>query len=954
MRRRFGRGRKTQPGKSKSPAIDVTRCFERMTEERIVSADSLTPVPIDELPAHFAAVAEGASEEGGRLVVGFAPRHGGDAALAALAHAKTLAADAEFDGEVIAVCPQWTIAARQRLALLAPNGIEFRALAASSLSEGDNAVEVPSGIAPTSLPARRVVDRVDGALRDLFTRALAALEGLAAKHGGAVRGVGDSIELVLVAQRVASIRVERVSADESGLMLETAQPDKLTERLGSANLAVAMDRLEGNLRKRLNDRHIRGSEESLRAQRMGELIEIGCIRASARWPLAGSETEVIDFVGVGADGSVAVGAVRSKIALPELAAILDGVNALRPTLAAWLADADAPVRLDALRLLLAANEYSPAATAMLSMLRVDCTSYDIVQPRGREAELRLRAPSGVTPLAASAGALLPARAESAARADEAVASEGRGGRRQRRGRRGNGPREPREPREPGESREPREPRESRESREGGDGSESSANRYDEVSLFDLDDSSDSETGARRSRRGRRRGRRNRSAAAGAASGREESESASDVPAGEEEDVEREPRGSRRRGRGGQRDAARASAREEFSSDDDADDDLADLLIPQIADVEEPSLVPQLAYDDDAEESTLAVSADVTTVADESQVEASAAETESIVRRTRRRAAFVVHADRRSLIAGLLLARDVRLVEGIWVYPQAELMTFFRSVATDLHEQTPIYVIGFTASPARDVIQAASLYADRIAWFDHHDWPPEDLESLREAIGQPNVIVTPGAESSIPAVLTQRNRRSRFSDKIVELATGRFSQHDYERWGRVWWQRLGAAAAKPGDRRADLEPLLVGRPSDLAREAADAPPPPLPAEVDFIASRDFRLVHFGGYRMVVVPTPLEFDVHLAARIARERYGSQLSLAFTEGEEVLLLGGDETSSPRSLDLMSMAAHLATKHDWIEAPPSDDYVARVRVHDLTADPDRLDAVIGEIAMGRSILEG
>jgi hypothetical protein len=70
--------------------------------------------------------------------------------------------------------------------------------------------------------------------------------------------------------------------------------------------------------------------------------------------------------------------------------------------------------------------------------------------------------------------------------------------------------------------------------------------------------------------------------------------------------------------------------------------------------------------------------------------------------------------------------------------------------------------------------------------------------------------------------------------------------------------------------------------------------------------------------------------------------------------LLLGGDETSSPRNLDLMSMAAHLATKHDWIEAPPSEDYVARVRVHGLTADPDRLDDVIGEIAMGRSILEG
>jgi len=942
MRRRFGRGRRNQSGKSKTPAIDVARCFERMTAERIVAAESLTPVPIDEIPEHFAAVAEGESEEGDRLVVAFAPRHGGDAALAALAHAKSLAADAGFDGEVFAVCPQWTIAARQRLAMLATQEIDLRALGASSLAEGDNAVEVLPDLAPASLPARRVVDRVEGGLRDLFARALAALEGLAAKHGGAVRGVGSGIELVLVAQRVASIRVEGAPASESYLVLETAQPDKLTERLGAANLAVAMDRLEGNLRKRLNDRRIRGSEESLRAQLIGALIDAERIRESARWPLAGSETEVIDFIGVAADGSVAVGAVRSKIALPELAAILDGVNAVRPTLAAWLAHADAPVRLDAIRLLLAANELSPAASAVLSMLRVECTSYEIVQPRGREAELRLSASSGATSLAASAGGSPPARAEAPARADEAVAREGRAGRRQRRGQRGSAARESREPREP------------REPREAGEASETSATRYDEVSIFDLDDGSESELGTRRSRRGRRRGRRSRPAAAGVGSGREESDSASDAPAGEEEDAERSPRGSRRRGRGGQREGARARIRDEFSSDDDADEDLADLLIPQIADIEEPSLASQLAYDDDADESALAIADVAVPAAEESQVEEPEVEAESILRRPRRRAAFVVHADRRSLIAGLLLARDVRLVEGIWVYPQVELMTFFRSVATDLHEQTPIYVIGFTASPARDVIQAASLYAGRLAWFDHHDWPPEDLGSLREALGEPNVIVTPGAESSIPAVLSQRNRRSRFSDKIVELATGRFSQHDYERWGRVWWERLGVAAAKPGERRADIDPLLVGRPSDLAREASEAPAPPLPHEVEFIASRDFRLVHFGGYRMVVVPTPPEFDVHLAARIARERYGSQLSLAFTEGEEVLLLGGDETSSPRNLDLMSMAAHLASKHDWIEAPPSEDYVARVRVHGLTADPDRLDDVIGEIAMGRSILEG
>ena len=188
---------------------------------------------------------------------------------------------------------------------------------------------------------------------------------------------------------------------------------------------------------------------------------------------------------------------------------------------------------------------------------------------------------------------------------------------------------------------------------------------------------------------------------------------------------------------------------------------------------------------------------------------------------RRRAAFVAHADRDSLASAIVLARDLRLVEGFWVYPQADLMTFFRSVATDLRGETPIYLVGFTATPARDTIGAAALYAGRIAWFDHHDWPPEDLESLRLAIGKENVHVQPGAGSSLPLVLDVRSRRSRFSDKLVELVTARFSLHDHERWGRVWWQRLAELAARPGDKRAAVEPLLVGRPSDLAHEAERA-------------------------------------------------------------------------------------------------------------------------------------
>jgi hypothetical protein len=44
---------------------------------------------------------------------------------------------------------------------------------------------------------------------------------------------------------------------------------------------------------------------------------------------------------------------------------------------------------------------------------------------------------------------------------------------------------------------------------------------------------------------------------------------------------------------------------------------------------------------------------------------------------------------------------------------------------------------------------------------------------------------------------------------------------------------------------------------------------------------------------------------------------------------------------------------KLEWVEARPDADHVARFRVRDLATRPERLDEVIGEIAMGRTMLE-
>ena len=106
-------------------------------------------------------------------------------------------------------------------------------------------------------------------------------------------------------------------------------------------------------------------------------------------------------------------------------------------------------------------------------------------------------------------------------------------------------------------------------------------------------------------------------------------------------------------------------------------------------------------------------------------------------------------------------------------------------------------------------------------------------------------------------------------------------------------------------------------------------------------------------MVVVNAGEGVDIQLAARIARERYGAELSLAFHEGSNLFVLSGEESGGRRTLDFAALAEHLADKLEWVGALPDDDHVARFLVEGLELHPERLDEITGEIAMGRSILE-
>ena len=283
---------------------------------------------------------------------------------------------------------------------------------------------------------------------------------------------------------------------------------------------------------------------------------------------------------------------------------------------------------------------------------------------------------------------------------------------------------------------------------------------------------------------------------------------------------------------------------------------------------------------------------------------------------RRRAALLAHADRESVAAAVLLARELRLVDAIWIYPQAELMTFFRNVATDLREDTPIVVVGFTASPARETLQTASLYRDRLVWYDHHEWPPEDLEAMRQAIGADSVHVDAAAGSRARRRARRLHAALAFLGQAGRPADGPLLDARLRALGPalVVATRRSSRRGRASAARSSKRCWSGGRRSSR-KQAARVAAPPLPTEVEWVAARDFRIVHFGGHALVRVPLPPEQDLHLAARVVRDRYRAPLSLAWTEGSDRFVLASDEGTTRRVLDLGSMVEHLAAKFEWVD---------------------------------------
>jgi hypothetical protein len=319
---------------------------------------------------------------------------------------------------------------------------------------------------------------------------------------------------------------------------------------------------------------------------------------------------------------------------------------------------------------------------------------------------------------------------------------------------------------------------------------------------------------------------------------------------------------------------------------------------------------------------------------------------ALPRRRRPRATVVVRNDPDAILAGLVLARDRRTTSSFRVVRQEDLIDYLKGPANDVSDAEDLLVVGFTAQPhARELLQIAELFRGRLQWFDHHFWPIEDLEALRNALGSENVLIEEAA-NPLPLVGEVTERRSRFTDKLVDLSARRLSENDMARWGYRLVGLIQRMTA-PGEYRNAIGPVLTGKPAELPM-----PEGVFAGEARWVEENDPRVVCFGEYELAVCEVPEDLDPGEVGRRVRASTGARLSLCTRRGEDLVLLGASEEKRP--LNVTGLVDVLGGIHPWAHARSSADRVGRVWIDERAHHPERLDALIGEIVRRRSVLHG
>ena len=807
--------------------------------------------------------------------------------------------------EVLIAAPSFSPRTRQAAARAAECGPSVHLLTLPALAEEREVFELESHPTP---PKPSLI----GGSTSVLGRMLRVLEGAAAMSGaGGVRPAGADYLLYVRGERAARISLV---ADEVVVAISLLETREL--RVSDASCARVGAELHDWIVRLAQDTRLLDGAAARRDALVERCADEAHAGVTARWlPWNDDGSDAIDWVGIDIAGRPVVGVIRSRLGIKDVPALVAGWHLLDLEREIWT-----PGAVGFPRIFVSADGIATEAREILESLAGPLGAGAVPAEPAREL---------------SNNAALETEGErgDAEVRDEDASSERSARRRGRRRRRG-GEREFGEP---------------------------TARVIDEASAAEERNARREARRAAELERGTLGGQAEEAAprARQAALETEVELESETSPAGESEELNDRPRGRRgRRRRGGRqtseaRVADGAPSEPRAAADETAEQDAGERLDRDFeqrevaAHAERESEPTAAAGEDDPLsrelEATLAES-------DEEAERGPAAEPVEVSppRARRQRAAILVRDDSDSILAALVLARDRRTIVSFRVAPQEGLMDFFKGPATDIADNVDVLVVGFSAQPRpKEVLDTAELFSGRLQWFDHHDWAIEDLVRLRAALGRDSVVIEENASSPLGAVSEVTERRSRFTDKLVDLSARRLSEVDMQKWGSRVIALIKRMAQNPGEHRAEIMPVLSGKPTDLP-----SAPDVYLAETQWVEENDPRIVHFGEYQLAVARVPAQLDAGEIGRRLRLRTGARLSLATREGDDIVVLSCNDEKRP--LNVSGLLDAVGNQQPWVRSKSGGDRIGRARIEGLPEHPERMEALIGEIVRHRSVLYG
>jgi hypothetical protein len=326
------------------------------------------------------------------------------------------------------------------------------------------------------------------------------------------------------------------------------------------------------------------------------------------------------------------------------------------------------------------------------------------------------------------------------------------------------------------------------------------------------------------------------------------------------------------------------------------------------------------------------------------------------------AVIVSHYDRDGIVANIVLARAVHTVAAQRFMNSEDLLTLFFTpeMQEGLPEVYDLYITDLRFRPttrlAPDVresfIDRLKSHPGSVYWFDHVYWQDVDRRDMESAIGRSNLVIAPKERTAAQVVRNALRIRDPFSDKLVDLLYGKLPPAEFNGWGKNWLSVIDYLRNDLGRIESAVQPLREGRPEDVSTDLLEEGIRKEGEAERYVSERDFRVVIFGSYKMVVVDLPDKktFNYTSVTQKVRDRYRAQLSIT-TFGDDETILIANSFSSRKGMSMSLIKEHLTKKFDWLKPVQGHENVITLRVADLPSKRERLDMIINEIVRNRSL---